>query len=131
LNDLLAGTVNFMNDPSTNPSAKAGKLDMLCINHSTRSPEFPDAPTLTEAGYPDSDVPLWFAVWAPAGVPQPIVEALHAKVTEISKEPDVLPRLLINGSLPVTSTLAELHAFREANWNATADLIKVAKIKLE
>ena len=131
LNDLLAGTVNFMNDPSTNPSAKAGKLDMLCINHSTRSPEFPDAPTLTEAGYPNSDVPLWFSIWAPAGVPQPIVETIHAKVTEISKDPDVLPRLLANGSLPVTSTLAELQAFREANWNATAELIKVAKIKLE
>jgi len=131
LNDLLAGTVHFMNDPSTNPSAKAGKLDMLCVNHSTRSPEFPDAPTLAEAGYPDSDVPLWFCIWAPAGVPEPVVEALHAKVTEISKEPDVPSRLLLSGSLPVTSTLAELRAFRDANWNATADLIKVANIKLD
>ena len=131
LNDLLAGTVHFMNDPSTNPSAKAGKLDMLCVNHSTRSPEFPDAPTLAEAGYPDSDVPLWFCIWAPAGVPEPVVEALHAKVTEISKEPDVPSRLLLSGSLPVTSTLAELRAFRDANWNVTADLIKVANIKLD
>ena len=88
LNDLLAGTVQFMNDPTTNPSAKAGKLNMLCVNHGTRSPEFPDAPTLTEAGYPNSDVPLWFCIWAPAGLPQPIVDALHAKVTEISKVPD-------------------------------------------
>jgi len=131
LNDLLAGTVHFMNDPTCNPSAKAGKLNMLCISHSIRSPEFPDAPTLTEAGYPDSDVPLWFSIWAPAGMPQPIVEALHAKVTEISKAPDVPSRLLLSGNLPVTSTLAELHAFRDANWKATADLIKVANIKLE
>ena len=96
LNDLLAGTVQFMNDPTNNPSAKAGKLNMLCVNHSTRSPEFPDAPTLTEAGYPNSDVPLWFCIWAPAGLPQPIVDALHAKVTEISKAPDVAPRLLLD-----------------------------------
>ena len=131
LNDLLAGTVHFMNDPTCNPSAKAGKLDMLCVNHSTRSPEFPDAPTLTEAGYPNSDVPLWFCIWAPARMPQPIVEALHAKVTEISKAPDVPPRLLLSGSLPVTSTQAELLAFRDAEWKSTSDLIKTADIKLE
>ena len=131
LSDLLAGTVQFMNDPTTNPSAKAGKLNMLCVNHSTRSPEFPDAPTLTEAGYPDSDMPLWFCIYAPAGMPQPIVDALHAKVTEISKEPDVTPRLLLSGSLPVVSTQAELQAFWDAQWKATGDLIKVANIKLE
>ena len=131
LNDLLAGTVHFMNDPTTNPSAKAGKLNMLCVNHSTRSPEFPDAPTLTEAGYPNSDVTLWFCIYAPAGMPQPIVEALHAKVTEISKAPDVPPRLLLSGSLPVTSTQAELLAFRDAEWKTTSDLIKAANIKLE
>jgi tripartite-type tricarboxylate transporter receptor subunit TctC len=131
LNDLLAGTVHFMNDPTTNPSAKAGKLDMLCVNHRTRSPEFPDAPTLTEAGYPNSDVPLWFCIWAPARVPQPIVEAVHAKVTEMSKASDVASRLLLSGSLPVTSTQAELLAFRDAEWKSTSDLIKAADIKLE
>jgi tripartite-type tricarboxylate transporter receptor subunit TctC len=104
---------------------------MLCVNHRTRSPEFPDAPTLTEAGYPNSDVTLWFCIYAPAGTPQPIVEALHAKVTEISKEPDVPARLLLSGSLPVTSTHAELLAFRDVEWKTTGDLIKAANIKLE
>ena len=131
LNDLLAGTVHFMNDPTTNPSAKAGKLHMLCVNHSIRSPEFPDVPTLTEAGYPNSDVPLWFSIWAPAGMPATIVEALHAKVTEISKAPDVPARLLLSGSLPVTSTHAELLAFHDAERKSTIDLIKAANIKLE
>ena len=131
LNDLLAGTVQFMNDPTCNPSAKAGKLNMLCINHSTRSPEFPDAPTLTEAGYPNSDVPLWFCIFAPAGTPQPIIDAVHAKVTEISKEPDLAARLLLTGSLPVSSTQAELAAFLEAERKASGELIKAANIKLE
>ncbi|MBS0242099.1 MAG: tripartite tricarboxylate transporter substrate binding protein [Proteobacteria bacterium] len=131
LNDLLTGTVHFMNDPSTNPSAKAGKLNMLCINHTVRSPEFPDAPTLTEAGYPNSDVPLWFAIFAPAGVPEEIRQTLHAKVTEISKEPGVPARLLLTGMLPVTSTRPELEAFTAEQWKLTADLIKSANIKLE
>ncbi len=131
LNDLLAGTVHFMNDPTCNPSAKAGKLNMLCVNHSSRSPEFPDAPTLTEAGYPNSDVPLWFSIWAPTGVPRPILDSLHAKVTEISKAPDVPARLLLTGMLPVTSTPAELVAFLDGERKATSELIKLANIKLE
>ncbi len=131
LNDLLTGTVQFMNDPSCNASAKAGKLTMLCVNHSARSPEFPDAPTLTEAGYPNSDVPLWFSIWAPAGLPPDIAAALHAKVTEISKDPAVTPRLLLTGNLPVTSTQAELAAFRESETKVTGDLIKSANIKIE
>ncbi|MGE0700422.1 MAG: Bug family tripartite tricarboxylate transporter substrate binding protein [Hyphomicrobiaceae bacterium] len=131
LNDLLAGTVHFMNDPTTNPSAKAGKLSMLCVNHGTRSPEFPDAPTLTEAGFPNSDVTLWFAIWAPVGMPKAVAEAIHAKVTEISKEPGLPARLLLGGSLPVTSTREELATFHAAERKATSDLIKAAGIKLE
>ena len=131
LNDLLTGTVQIANDPSNNAAIKAGKLNLLCVNHSIRSPDFPDVPTLTEAGYPNSDVPLWFSIWAPTGVPQPIVDALHAKVTEISKLPETAARLLLIGMLPVTSTQAELQAFREAEINTTSELIKLANIKLE
>jgi tripartite-type tricarboxylate transporter receptor subunit TctC len=88
LNDLPTGTVQSANDPTNNASIKAGKLKLLCVNHSTRSLDFADVPTLTEAGYPNSDVPLWFSIWAPAGVPKPIVDALHAKMTEIAKLPE-------------------------------------------
>ena len=131
LNDLLTGTVQIANDPSNNAAIKAGKVRLLCVNHSTRSPDFPDVPTLTEAGYPNSDVPLWFSIWAPTGVPQPIIDALHAKVTEIAKLPETAARLLLIGMLPVTSTLAELQAFREAEIKTTSELIKLANIKLE
>lgn len=131
LNDLLAGTVHFMNDPTCNASAKAGKLTMLCTNHSTRHPDFPETPTLTEAGYPNSDVPLWFCLWAPPGVPQAVTDALHAKVTELSKAPDLPTRLLLTGSLPVTSTREELLAFRERESKAMSDLIAAANIKIE
>jgi tripartite-type tricarboxylate transporter receptor subunit TctC len=104
---------------------------MLCTNHSKRSPDFPNVPTLTEAGYPNSDVPLWFCIWSPAGVPQPILDALHAKVTEISKTPDIAATLILSGNVPASSTQAELLAFREAETKTMADLIKTANIKLE
>ena len=50
LNDLLAGQIQMMNEINVLPHAKAGKLNLLCMNSPDRSPEFPDTPTLTECG---------------------------------------------------------------------------------
>ena len=52
LNDLLSGQVQMMNEINVLPHVKAGKLKLLDINYGTRHPDFPDVPTLTEAGYP-------------------------------------------------------------------------------
>ena len=131
LTDLLAATIQLMNEPSCNSHAKAGKLVMLSTNHTSRSPDFPDVPTMAELGLPNSDVPLWFSLWAPVGVPQPIINTLHAKVSEISKTPDMATKLLAAGAATITSTQAELLAFREQEANSIAQLIKAANIKLE
>ena len=58
LNDLLPNTVQMMNEINVLPHVKAGKLVLLNINYPIRHPDFPDVPTLTELGYPDSDVPI-------------------------------------------------------------------------
>ena len=65
LNDLLPGNVQMMNEINVLPHVKAGKLTLLNINYPTRSPDFPDTPTLTEAGLPNADVPIWYSVQAP------------------------------------------------------------------
>ena len=61
-------------------------MNLLCINSPDRSPEFPDTPTLTECGYPNSDLPSWYAIWAPVGMPGDIIEKFHARVVEIIKD---------------------------------------------
>jgi tripartite-type tricarboxylate transporter receptor subunit TctC len=76
-------------------------------------------------------VPLWFSIWVHVEAPRPILEALHAEVTEFSKAPDVPSRLLLCGSLPVSSTQAELMAFPNAATKSTSELIEAANIKLE
>jgi len=65
--DLLAGNVHMMNEIVIYPHVKAGKLNLLAINNPERHWDFPDVPTLTEAGFPNSDVPIWFSAWASAG----------------------------------------------------------------
>ena len=131
LTDLLSNNVQMMNEPSSHAHVKAGKILLLNMNHTTRSPDFPDAPTLIELGYPDTDVPLWFTIWAPMGVPKPIIEKINAKVREISATDDMRAKLLAAGAAPVIQTVEEIAAFREADSKAMAELIKLAKIKID
>jgi tripartite-type tricarboxylate transporter receptor subunit TctC len=131
LTDLLANNVQMMNEPNVLPHCKAGKLHLLNMNHPTRSPDFPDVPTLTELGYADADVPIWFTIWAHGGVPKEIIAKLNAKVREISATDDMKVKLQAAGAAPVIQTPEEIAVFREQDSKAMAELIKIAKIKIE
>ncbi len=131
LNDLLPNTVQMMNEINVIPHVKAGKLILLNINHSLRHPDFPDVPTLTELGYPNSDVPIWFAIFAPTGTSREIVQKLHAKMVEIANSDDMKARMrALNVVLPV-QTPDEMRKYLENDTRLNAEVIKVADIKLE
>ena len=69
---------------------QAGKITALAVNSNSRSPLFPDVPTLKEAtgeNYPQS----WFGLFAPAGTPKPIIAKLHKEVVAITGDPAFHP----------------------------------------
>ena len=72
MQDLLAGQVDLVFDGmgSSAPQIRGGRLKALAVTTTTRSPAFPDLPTVQEAGVPGYDVTTWYALWAPAGTPQ-------------------------------------------------------------
>ena len=131
MSDMLANNVQMMNEPTTLPHVKAGKLHLLNINHSARSPDFPDIPTLTELGYPNSDAPIWFSLWAPAGTPMEIQQKLNTEIVKHAKSPEMVEKMRLAGAAPVIQTIEELVAFREADTKQMAELIKTANIKIE
>ncbi|HEY5733041.1 MAG TPA: tripartite tricarboxylate transporter substrate binding protein [Methyloceanibacter sp.] len=131
LNDLLANTVQMMNEINPIPHVKAGKLILLDINHTERHPDFPDVPTLTELGYPDSDVPVWFSIYAPAGTPKDIVAKLNAKVVEIARTDEMKARMRsINVVVPI-QTPQEMAKYLIEDTARNAEVIRIANIKLE
>jgi len=110
---------------------KSGKLKLLAISHSSRHPEFPDVPTLTEAGYPNADVPLWFGLYAPAGVPREIVARLNAKIAEIARTEEMIARMrAISIEVPV-QTPEEITRFLVEDYEANGKVIREANIKAE
>ena len=131
LNDLLPGTVHMMNEIVVLPHVKAGKLVLLNINFPTRHPDFPDVPTLTEAGIGNSDVPVWYSLFAPAGTPAPIIQKLHAKVDEIAKSDDMIARMRSINVVVPPQTPEDIAKYLVEDTTRNAELIKTANIKLE
>jgi tripartite-type tricarboxylate transporter receptor subunit TctC len=131
LTDVLANNVNLMNEPVSLPHAKAGKLILLNINHPQRSPDFPDVPTLAELGLTGADVPLWFALYGPAGLPKEIIQKLNAKIVEIAKADEIKSRLRGIGALVPVQTPEEMASFLAEDTKINGELIKAANIKLE
>lgn len=91
---LLGGHVDMSSNTlaTLSPQIKAGALRGLAIAARKRHPDFPDIPTTTELGHPEINFAVWFAVFAPTGVPQQVVDVLVPAVEKVFKNPDVVQR---------------------------------------
>jgi len=96
--------IAFIALPPAAPLIKEGKLRALAITAAKRSPEFPNVPTTTEAGFPGQESELLIGFVAPAGTPKPIIDRLHSEVVRIVALPDVKQKLDTLGFTPVAST---------------------------
>ncbi len=133
VSDLLGGQVNYMFDSITSARnhIQSGKLRALAVTTAKRSKSLPNVPTMAEAGVAGYDVSPWFAVFAPAGTPAPIIAKLNKVLTDTMKQPEVIERLDAIGAEPVGSTPEALasHLAREsAMWTK---LITERGIKLD
>ena len=130
--DLLGGSIQlvFDNMPSALPMAKEGKIRAIAQTTAKRSPAAPDVPTVAES-LPGFEATTWFAMFAPANTPKPIIDKLNAEVVRIFKLPDVAERLKILGLDPVLSTSEELGKHQAAEIVKWAKVVKESGAKAE
>lgn len=131
LNDHLPGNIHMMNEPVTLPHVKAGKLILLNINGPARHPEFPDAPSTTELGIPDAEIPIWFSIWAPAGTPLAIRQKIHAKMAEIAATPDMKSRMLAVNVIVPQQSLDDMRNYLVEDITRNREVIRKNNIKVE
>ncbi len=131
--DLLGGRVTMMFDnmPSSIPLVRDGKLRALGVTSAKRSPAAPEIPTLAEQGLTGFEAVSWFALFAPAGTPKPVIDKLQAEVKKILATPDVAKRLADAGLDAVGSTPEELAAYQRAEITKWAKVVKDSGAKVE
>ena len=132
LPDLLGGSIQlvFDNMPSALPMAKEGKIRAIAQTTAKRSPAAPDVPTVAES-LPGFEATTWFAMFAPANTPKPIIDKLNAEVVRVFKLPEVTERLKTLGLDPVLSTPDELGKYQASEIVKWTKVVKESGAKAE
>jgi len=122
---LVAGEVPFLFETAItlSPFAKSGAVRLLAVMSKQRTPLFPDVPTIGELGYPELTFSNDYGLYAPAGTPPAVIQAMAAAVAKAVRSPEVQATLTAQGTVPVGSTPDELRSYvhREIKrWKAVA-----------
>lgn len=129
--DLLSGNVHMMFESLVFPYAKSGKLKLIAMLTEERYAEFPNVPTMKEAGFPDYNIPLWYALYAPTGTPGPILEQLNREVSAITSDKQFRAEMAQRSVAMRTYTLQQIADFMRKQREMYRDLIVKADIKLQ
>jgi tripartite-type tricarboxylate transporter receptor subunit TctC len=127
---LLGGQVEvaFPSTLSAQPLMRSGKLRALAVATKERAPSLPDLPTL-DSIWPGIDIDNWFVLFAPAGLPAPIIARLHAETVKALQHPDLKAYMQREGAESVGSFPTEARAFFLREVEKYARVVKAAQIK--
>jgi tripartite-type tricarboxylate transporter receptor subunit TctC len=127
---LLGGEYhyNFMGLTGAFGQARAGKLRAIAVTTSKRLPTAPDIPAMSEV-LPGFEVVGWYGVSAPAKLPKPLLDKLHAAVVSLVKSPEFIKIMRDNGSEAVSSTPEAFRQFQLADMKKWAEVVKRAGIQ--
>lgn len=134
LTEVMAGRVSFMFYPMIGVASHVAdkKLRILGVTTEKRHPDYPDTPTMAEAGFPGFEAyvgPVGFL--APGGTPAPIVEKLGGAIRAALAKPEVRERLRGLGAEVVSSTPSEYRAWLRGDAQRWSQLVKAANLKGE
>ena len=89
---LAMGTV-FLSKPHIDNK----RIRPLAVTSLKRVPEFPEIPTIAEAGYPGFEAPAWWALLASAKTPPELVKRMNEELNKVLQNPEVSQRLSAQG----------------------------------
>jgi tripartite-type tricarboxylate transporter receptor subunit TctC len=125
---VIAGDVefSFANVPAILAHVKSGRLRPLAVAGAKRSSLMPEVPTLKEAGVEGVEVPVWYALLAPAGTPREIVQALADATRKAARSPDLKVRLESEGAEAIGNTPEEFAKLLKEEVAKYAEAVRVS-----
>jgi tripartite-type tricarboxylate transporter receptor subunit TctC len=123
-------TTTIADTGPVSPQVRAGTVRALAVTAPKRLADFPDVPTMKEAGA-DVDALIWTGVFAPKATPSGIVKKLEAEFVKIAKLPDVAARLKAIGVEAVGTSTDEFTKIMQSDITRWGAVVKSADIKIE
>jgi tripartite-type tricarboxylate transporter receptor subunit TctC len=133
LPDMLGGRLNISFDlPAAYVShVNSGKVRIIAVMGDKRLPSFPDAPTSVESGYPQLQLSVWYALFAPKGVPRDIVLKLNAAANDALKEPEIKARIEQLGYQTGGGTPEQMAENIKKEMAIVGEIVRLANVKME
>jgi tripartite-type tricarboxylate transporter receptor subunit TctC len=133
LTDTMAGRTQFVVTPpaTLGTLVQDGKLRALAVTGKQRAPKYPDAPTMSESGYPGYEWHAWAGMLAPSRTPRAIVEKLNRHIHAALAMPDIQQRYAAMGSEPAPRTPAEFDRMIASEMARIAAIARKAGIRAE
>ena len=123
--------VMFNGPASIKDQVESRRLRVLAVTGKSRSPSFPDAPTIAESGYPTFNVVNWYGLLAPAGTPPDIVEKIRADVAKVMAQPEFRDWMTKQGIEPMSGGPAEFSSLIVSEIERLGAVVKASGAKLE
>ncbi len=129
---VISGQVNWMlgSPISAQPLIKAGRLKGIAVTGAQRLQALPDLPAIGES-VPGYEVSAWFGLFAPAKLPNAIVEQLYKEAVKAINEPAVLRRMEADGTETVGNPPREFTRQAKVEYDKWRELVKKTGLKLE
>ncbi len=134
LAEVMAGRVTFMFYPIVGVAGQVagGKLKVIAVGTAVPDPDFPNVPTMAQAGFPGLEVTApWVGMLAPAGTPAPVVNRLAEEIRKSLAKPEIRAKMKEQGAIIVGDTPAEFAAFLKKDQERWAQVIKASGVKAE
>ena len=133
LQDLLGGQVDltFGTAPPFMPHIQSGKLRVLAVTGKQRLPSLSQVPTTAEAGYPKVNATSWFALFAPAATPKPVVDKLAADVRAVVQSAAFQQKAQEQGATAEYLSPQQLGEQVRADLGNWAQVVKASHIEAE
>jgi tripartite-type tricarboxylate transporter receptor subunit TctC len=131
ITDVIGGRVDTYFAPISAglPFIQSGKMRALAVTSAKRANQLPNVPTMAEAGVPGFEFMLWFGLWGPSGIPDPVVDRVRKGFGSALADPGVREKLSTLGNDVLTMSPAEFRKFVRREVADTARIFKAAGIK--
>ena len=130
--DLMAGNLDMVIiQPSAREIVTSGKLKALAVSSTRRSADYPDVPTVAEAGLPGYQSVAWYGVVGPKGMSPDLLAKLSDEIVKSVATPTVRTVVSQQGGDPVGSTPAEFADFILAERKRYETIVREAGMTVE
>ena len=130
---VLTGTVPVTSEASivVLPNVKAGKLKALATTYKKRITAYDQLPTAKEQGFANVEIGHWAGLFAPKGVPQPILDRMAKELEAAVRSPEFRDKMVPAGIEPEPGTTADFVAFITAERDRLGRLAKKANMRAD